>query len=59
MDKVNFTGLRNIGALRIRVPKDGTELINTHMIVNLTDDAAGKDLTEFREVLQKCKTGFK
>lgn len=55
MDKVNFTGLRNIGALRIRVPKDGTELINTHMIVNLTDDAAGKDLTEFREVLQKCK----
>ena len=42
MDKVNFTGLRNIGALRIRVPKDGTELINTHMIVNLTDDVAGK-----------------
>lgn len=55
MDKINFTGIRNIGALRIRIPKDSTELVNTHMIVNLTDDAAGKDLSEFREVLNKCK----
>lgn len=44
-----------MGALRIRYPQGAQELINTNLIVNLTDDIHGKDLTEFRKVFDKCK----
>ena len=60
-NKINFTGLKNTAALQfIKCNTVNNEkIINTNMLVQLTDDFNGKDLTEFYDVVKKCKTlGF-
>lgn len=55
MDKISFTGLRNIGAYQWRVPYVAPNVKRTHMIVNLVDDYNGKDLSEYKQLIKKYK----
>ena len=55
MDNINFTGLRNIGAYMKPLPYAMPNTTKTYMIVNLTDDFNGKDLTEFKKAAKKCE----
>lgn len=55
MDNINFTGIRNIGAFAKPLTYTSPNVKVTHMIINLTDDYNGKDLTEFKEVAKKCE----
>lgn len=54
MDNINFTGLYNIGAVITRLDNPN-KILRANLLVNLTNDVKGKDLSEFREVLQRCK----
>lgn len=58
MDNINFTGLKNIGFLNIyeKQPQIPFPLRRSNMIIQLTDDYNGKDLSEFKEILKKCAT---
>ena len=55
MDQINFTGLKNIGAYSKRLPYAPKNQTRTHMIINLTDDYNGNDLTEFKKIAKKCR----
>lgn len=55
MDKINFTGLKNIGSYSKNLPYYPKNQLRTHMIINLTDDYQGNDLTEFKEIAKKCR----
>lgn len=55
MDNINFTGIRNIGAYVKPLQQSLPDVTVTHMVINLTDDYNGKDLTEFKEVAKKCE----
>ena len=55
MDKVNFTGIRNIGAYMKPLPYAMPNTTKTYLIAQLTDDFDGKDLNEFKEAAKKCE----
>lgn len=55
MDKVNFTGIRNIGAYMKPLPYAMPNTTKTYLIAQLTDDFDGKDLSEFKEAAKKCE----
>ncbi len=56
MNTINFTGVKNIGALTAvgADPVHQRMSTNNFLLVNLTDDYNGKDLTNFREIIRKC-----
>lgn len=56
MDKTNFTGLRNIGGYSGSLPYLIKDNHRTHLLVNLTDDFKGRDLSEFKNVMKKCES---
>ena len=60
-NKINFTGLKNIGACAVKAGHIGGqfEKCNMHLLVQLTDDFNGKELTEFKNIIRNCSPKFK
>lgn len=57
-NRINFTGLQNMGGAFLSQESDGYYPIRTNMLLaNLTDNYDNKDLTEYRNVLKKCGLG--
>jgi len=54
-NNINFTGLRNIGSYTKQLACVPPCVKRTHLLVNLTDDYKGKDLTEFKNVAKRCE----
>lgn len=57
MDKINninFTGIRNIGSMQFQ--REGCNMAK-NLSMTLCDDVHGKDLQEFKDVLQKITGG--
>ena len=56
MNTINFTGVKNIGGLSAISPDMAHQRVvsNNFLLVNLTDDYNGKDLTKFKEIIRKC-----
>ena len=56
MNSINFTGVKNIGALTAIGADPNQQRLSTNnfLLVNLTDDYNGKDLTNFKDAVRKC-----
>lgn len=57
-NKINFTGLQNMGGAFLTLDRGKGRPIRTNMLLaNLTDNFDDKDLTEYTDVLNKCGLG--
>jgi len=55
MDNVNFTGIKNLGACISVLPQSSKKNITrSNILLELTDDKYGNDLTEFRRLYKEC-----
>lgn len=58
MNNVSFTGLQNVGACHVAGTFERGKMVGTSLLVNLTNDFKGKDLTEYENVMRKCSDSF-
>ena len=58
MNNVSFTGLQNVGACSVIYATERGKKLGTSLLVNLTNDYKGKDLTEYENVMRKCSDSF-
>lgn len=59
MDRINFTGIKNIGAYTGTFNPNLNSIVSKkHMLLKLTDDAQGNDLTEFKKVLKRVSSNI-
>lgn len=58
MNNVSFTGLQNVGACHVAGTFERGKMVGTSLLVNLTNDSKGKDLTEYENVMRKCSDSF-
>ena len=56
MDSITFNGVKNVGACAFSKNILGTtkSVVKNNLIMQLTDDFNGKDLTAFEDVIKKC-----
>ncbi len=57
MNEINFTGIKNIGALNVLSYKLGGDNLPTegkYLVANLTNDYNGRDLDEFKNAKKAC-----
>ena len=55
MNNINFTGIKNIGSYNNSLPVVPEPIRKCHLLVQLTDDADGNDLTEYRQVMKRVE----
>ncbi len=57
MNKISFTGIRNIGAINTIMVHNPAQrpTVNKCMVINLTNDIEGNDLDNFKAIKNKCK----
>ncbi|MBR6127284.1 hypothetical protein IKQ21_06325 [bacterium] len=56
MNGITFTGIKNIGACGFsrKIPNSEHAIVKNNLILQLTDDYNGRDLTSFEEVIKNC-----
>lgn len=57
MNKISFTGIRNIGAINAIIVQNPAQkpVVNKCMVINLINDIEGNDLDNFKAIKNKCK----
>ncbi|MBE7712797.1 MAG: hypothetical protein E7Z87_03545 [Cyanobacteria bacterium SIG26] len=55
MNNINFTGLKNIGGYNGPLPTVPDPIRKCHLIVQLTDDTNGNDLTEYKRIINNAE----
>lgn len=56
-NKISFTGYKNVGVFQVLMTdaRKNPLVVNTNLLVQLTDDFNGKDLEKFYQITKKCK----